>query len=225
MKSFEYAAPSTLKEATALLSDKWGETEILAGGTDLVTSLKQHITTPSRIVSLRNISELKGIQTAGKAVRIGATTTLGDMAHSRHDYEMARTYLTAALASWRALGDEAAVARILNLAGWAAAMQGDLSRARAMLEEALEVAARAGDEGQRSATLHSLGEVARLEGNLTEARALFETLLARRNPLGLLSEDLDPASGELWGNFPQTYSLVGLINSATLLSCRWEDLL
>ena len=51
MKSFEYAAPATLKEATALLSDKWGDTEILAGGTDLVTSLKQHLTTPSRVVS------------------------------------------------------------------------------------------------------------------------------------------------------------------------------
>jgi len=62
-------------------------------------------------------------------------------------------------------------------------------------------------------------------GKIDEARALFENLLARRNPLGLLSEDLDPASGELWGNFPQTYSLVGLINSATLLSCQWEDLL
>jgi GH15 family glucan-1,4-alpha-glucosidase len=62
-------------------------------------------------------------------------------------------------------------------------------------------------------------------GKIEQARALFENLLARRNPLGLLSEDLDPASGELWGNFPQTYSLVGLINSATLLSCQWEDLL
>ena len=62
-------------------------------------------------------------------------------------------------------------------------------------------------------------------GRTDEARALFENLLARRNPLGLLSEDLDPANGELWGNFPQTYSLVGLINSATLLSCQWEDLL
>ena len=41
MTPFEYAAPSTLKEAGALLSDKWGETEILAGGTDLLTSLKQ----------------------------------------------------------------------------------------------------------------------------------------------------------------------------------------
>src|SRR5213594_2062588 len=96
MKSFEYAAPTTLKEATALLSDKWGETEILAGGTDLVTSLKQHITTPSRIVSLRNISELKGIQTAGKAVRIGATTTLGELAGDKAVKEHFPALVTAA---------------------------------------------------------------------------------------------------------------------------------
>jgi GH15 family glucan-1,4-alpha-glucosidase len=34
---------------------------------------------------------------------------------------------------------------------------------------------------------------------------------------------MDPATGELWGNFPQTYSMVGLINSALALSRRWED--
>jgi hypothetical protein len=61
MKSFEYAAPKTLKEATALLSDTWGKTEILAGGTDLVTSLKQHITTPGRVVSLSFSGELNVI--------------------------------------------------------------------------------------------------------------------------------------------------------------------
>ena len=64
-----------------------------------------------------------------------------------------------------------------------------------------------------------------VSGKIEQARALFENLLARRNALGLLSEDLDTTSGELWGNFPQTYSLVGLINSAMLLSCDWEDLL
>ena len=60
-------------------------------------------------------------------------------------------------------------------------------------------------------------------GRRDEARALFEDMLARRNPLGLLSEDIDPATGEHWGNFPQTYSLVGLINTAIRLSRRWED--
>ena len=59
-------------------------------------------------------------------------------------------------------------------------------------------------------------------GRREEARALFEKLLACRNPLGLLSEDIDPVTRELWGNFPQTYSMVGLINSAMRLSASWE---
>jgi GH15 family glucan-1,4-alpha-glucosidase len=62
-------------------------------------------------------------------------------------------------------------------------------------------------------------------GRKEEARALFERLLSIRNSYGLLSEDFDTRTGELWGNFPQTYSMVGLINSATKLSRRWEDVL
>lgn len=60
-------------------------------------------------------------------------------------------------------------------------------------------------------------------GRREEARSLFESMLARRNPLGLLSEDIEPGSGALWGNFPQTYSMVGLVNSAMRLSASWED--
>jgi len=60
-------------------------------------------------------------------------------------------------------------------------------------------------------------------GKTDEARSLFENMLARRNHLGLLSEDIDPQTGELWGNFPQTYSMVGIITAATRLSRRWED--
>jgi GH15 family glucan-1,4-alpha-glucosidase len=59
-------------------------------------------------------------------------------------------------------------------------------------------------------------------GRRDEARALFETMLARRNRLGLLSEHIDPVTGELWGNFPQTYSMVGMIKSATRLSVPWH---
>ncbi len=62
-------------------------------------------------------------------------------------------------------------------------------------------------------------------GRKDEARDLFENMLARRNHLGLLSEDIDPETGELWGNFPQTYSMVGLINSAMRLSRTWEEVL
>jgi GH15 family glucan-1,4-alpha-glucosidase len=59
-------------------------------------------------------------------------------------------------------------------------------------------------------------------GRHDDARALFAEMVARRTPAGLLSEDIDPASGELWGNYPQTYSLVGLINCAVLLSEPWS---
>lgn len=59
-------------------------------------------------------------------------------------------------------------------------------------------------------------------GRHSDARDLFEEMLARRTPAGLLSEDTNPHTGELWGNYPQTYSLVGLINCATLLSKPWS---
>jgi len=61
------------------------------------------------------------------------------------------------------------------------------------------------------------------QGRTGEARELFENMLACRNRLGLLSEDINPTTKELWGNFPQTYSLVGLINCAMKLSKTWED--
>ncbi|MCM2311311.1 MAG: glycoside hydrolase family 15 protein [Steroidobacteraceae bacterium] len=64
-----------------------------------------------------------------------------------------------------------------------------------------------------------------LAGRRDEARDHFERLLARRTRLGLLSEDIDPVSGEWWGNFPQTYSLVGIINCAVRLSRSWEEAL
>lgn len=60
-------------------------------------------------------------------------------------------------------------------------------------------------------------------GRMEEARKLFQILLDSRNHVGLLSEDLDPKTNELWGNFPQTYSLVGLISSAMKLSKSWEE--
>ncbi|MFM9883578.1 MAG: glycoside hydrolase family 15 protein [Burkholderiales bacterium] len=62
-------------------------------------------------------------------------------------------------------------------------------------------------------------------GRTEEARALFERVLAIRNRLGLLSEDVDARTGELWGNFPQTYSMVGIINCAMRMSRRWETVL
>ena len=60
-------------------------------------------------------------------------------------------------------------------------------------------------------------------GRKEEARDLFEALLEARNPLGLMSEDTSFATGEAWGNFPQTYSMAGIINGAMRLSRSWEE--
>ena len=60
-------------------------------------------------------------------------------------------------------------------------------------------------------------------GQRNEARALFESVLACRNRHGLLAEHIDPRTREQWGNFVQTYSMVGLISSAIRLSVRWDQ--
>lgn len=101
--------------------------------------------------------------------------------------------------------------------------------------EAIEAGLRRGSHMLRYATEDDFGlpktafnvctfwliEALHLTGRSAEARALYEEMLERRTQSGLLSEDIDPASGELWGNYPQTYSLVGLINCAVLLSKPW----
>ncbi|MDQ6718532.1 MAG: glycoside hydrolase family 15 protein [Gemmatimonadota bacterium] len=60
-------------------------------------------------------------------------------------------------------------------------------------------------------------------GRCDEARELFEQVLSVRTRHGLLAEDLDPRTGEQWGNFVQTYSMVGIIDSAGRLSARWDQ--
>ena len=51
----------------------------------------------------------------------------------------------------------------------------------------------------------------------------FDEVLAQRNRLGLLSEGIHVETGQLWGNFPQTYSMVGLVDAAMKLSRSWEE--
>jgi len=66
-------------------------------------------------------------------------------------------------------------------------------------------------------------EALHLNGRTEEARVIFDEMLSRRTHAGLLSEDISLQDGELWGNYPQTYSLVGIINCAVLLSRSWQD--
>ena len=67
--------------------------------------------------------------------------------------------------------------------------------------------------------IDALAQVGRTE----EARERYVDILSHRNHFGILSEDLHAATGQLWGNFPQTYSMAGIINSAMRLSKSWED--
>lgn len=62
-------------------------------------------------------------------------------------------------------------------------------------------------------------------GRKAQAREIFEVMLRSRNHLGMLSEDTHPVTGEMWGNFPQTYSMVGTINAAVRLSAPWDTVI
>jgi xanthine dehydrogenase YagS FAD-binding subunit len=80
MRSFEYVSPATKEQAVALLGTAWGQSEILAGGTDLLALMKDDVVHPKRLVSIKQIKELSGVAAGPKGLRIGALTTLGELA-------------------------------------------------------------------------------------------------------------------------------------------------
>jgi len=83
MQNFEYANPSTLHEALALLGSKWGEADVLAGGTDQISLMKDYLHTPNRVVNIKGIKELAGIHHTPQGLRIGATVTLDELANNQ----------------------------------------------------------------------------------------------------------------------------------------------
>ena len=80
MQNFEYANPTTLAEAFGSLGTSWGEADVLAGGTDLLSLMKEYLHSPKRVVNIKNIKELGGISKVGNNLRIGATVTLDELA-------------------------------------------------------------------------------------------------------------------------------------------------
>ncbi|HKE29010.1 MAG TPA: xanthine dehydrogenase family protein subunit M [Bryobacteraceae bacterium] len=82
MQAFEYANPTTLQEALGLLSAKWGTADVLAGGTDQISLMKEYLHTPKRVVNIKNIKELEGIQKTGDGLRIGALVTMEELANN-----------------------------------------------------------------------------------------------------------------------------------------------
>lgn len=83
MRNFEYLAPTQVKAAAQALSEHEGVTAVLAGGTDLLTLMKQRVANPQRVVGLRGIRELHGISKQGGGIRIGAMATVQDLLDSK----------------------------------------------------------------------------------------------------------------------------------------------
>jgi len=82
MRAFEYVSPGTTKQAASLLNADWGQTEIIAGGTDLLALMKEDVITPKRLVNIKEIKELSGVNAGPKGLRIGALTTLVEVAEN-----------------------------------------------------------------------------------------------------------------------------------------------
>ena len=83
LPTFQLLRPKTLDDAVALMAKYDGEVKVVAGGTDLLPSMKQKLFTPPYVLDLRGISELRGIRdVAGEGVEIGALTTLTAIEHS-----------------------------------------------------------------------------------------------------------------------------------------------
>ncbi|HEV8130212.1 MAG TPA: xanthine dehydrogenase family protein subunit M [Acidobacteriota bacterium] len=82
MRAFEYTSPTTKQQVIELLGGAWGETEILAGGTDLLDLMKEDLITPKRLVNIKDIKELHGIQATKSGLRIGAAVKIEDLVES-----------------------------------------------------------------------------------------------------------------------------------------------
>jgi len=80
MRAFEYASPQTREQAVGLLGSNWGQAEVLAGGTDLLALMKADIVQPKRLVNIKEIKDLQGINSTAKGLRIGALCTMGELA-------------------------------------------------------------------------------------------------------------------------------------------------
>jgi len=83
MDKFSYASPKTVKEAVTLLNSNSGQVEVLAGGTDLISLMKEYLATPKLVVNVKEIRELHGVKTEKGWVAIGAATTLDDFTENQ----------------------------------------------------------------------------------------------------------------------------------------------
>src|SRR5258708_18216397 len=91
MRPFEYASPTTSKQVPDLLGRNWGEVEILAGGTDLLSLMKDEVTAPKRLVNIKQIEGLHAISNENGALHMGTLVTLdriGAADQIKHNHPM-----------------------------------------------------------------------------------------------------------------------------------------
>lgn len=80
MRPFEYVSPNSRSQAISLLGATWGNTAVLAGGTDLLALMKDDVVAPKRLVNIKDVADLRGISSTAQGLRIGALTNLGELA-------------------------------------------------------------------------------------------------------------------------------------------------
>src|SRR6476469_8002975 len=91
MRPFDYASPTKTDQVPALLGKSWGEVEILAGGSALLSRRKDDITTPKRLVNIKQVDALHAIGNEGGALQLGTLVTLdriGSAAQIQHQHPM-----------------------------------------------------------------------------------------------------------------------------------------
>jgi len=108
MRPFEYVTPATTEQAVSLLGVQWGQAEVLAGGTDLLSLMKDDVVRPKRLVNIKQVQELSGVKAGAQGLRIGALTTLNELVDN---VNVAKDYPALAEAI-----DQAASPQIRNMA-------------------------------------------------------------------------------------------------------------
>jgi xanthine dehydrogenase YagS FAD-binding subunit len=82
MRAFEYTSPKSTSQAIALLGRTWDDAQVLAGGTDLISLMKDEVVAPKRLVNIKEVEELRGIRSDASGLRIGALTPLEELVDS-----------------------------------------------------------------------------------------------------------------------------------------------
>jgi xanthine dehydrogenase YagS FAD-binding subunit len=84
MQAFEYAHPESVKDAVAMLGPGWADAEVLAGGTDLLSLMKDYVVAPKRVVNIKGIAELGGIDAGKTETKIGALVSFEELLSNDH---------------------------------------------------------------------------------------------------------------------------------------------